>query len=470
MSQEQSVLTRLNDLHEQIRQTYLNYPYPWVIGYSGGKDSTTTLQLCWYALRELPPEQRTKPIYVISTDTQVETPVIVDRIKNSLALMNEAAEEQGLNLTAHNLSPILNDTFWVNLLGRGYPAPNSAFRWCTERLKINPSNKFILEKVAKHGEVILVLGSRRDESATRNQVLDMHRVTGMELARHGQLPGAWVYMPIEQFTTDDIWTYLMQVDSPWGEDNMHLASLYQSAQDGECPLVVDDKTSSCGNSRFGCWVCTVVSKDKSMEAMIDSGQEWMIPLLEYRDWLASTQDPAVKPEQREFKGRKGDIKITTSGTLRWRTYTLDFSREMLRELLKKEALVQAERPEMSLISEAELREIRRLWLLERQDWEDSLPQIYKEATGKSLNWEQNDMAMPGQLEADLLAGLTEEADIPMQLVQKLLDAEWQHQGMYRRAKIHDQIEKIFREDWRSWAEIEAEITERREKQQEEIAA
>jgi DNA sulfur modification protein DndC len=460
LTNNDSVLSRLKDIHEEIRQTYLNYPYPWVIGYSGGKDSTTALQLCWYALRELPPEKRTKPIYVISTDTKVETPVIVDRIQDNIRMMNEASEAQGLNLTAHKLSPILNDTFWVNLIGRGYPAPNNVFRWCTERLKINPSNRFILDKVAEHGEVILVLGSRRGESATRDQVLNMHHITGMTLARHGQLPGAWVYMPTEQFTTDDVWTYLMQVDSPWGGDNLQLASLYRSAQDGECPLVVDDRTSSCGNSRFGCWVCTVVDKDKSMEAMIDSGEEWMIPLLDYRDWLASTQDPAVKPEQREFKGRDGRIKITKSGKLRWRTYTLDFSRQMLRKLLETQVEIQRENPEMSLIGLEELREIRRIWLQERHDRQDSVPQIYFEVTGERVDWEQEDAAMPGQLEAELLQELTAQHEIPTQLVHKLFDAEWQHQGMYRRAKIHETIEKIFREDWRSWEEVEAEMERR----------
>lgn len=201
-----------------------------------------------------------------------------------------------------------------------------------------------------------------------------------------------------------------------------------------------------------------------MEAMIDSGQEWMIPLLEYRDWLSGTQDLAVKPEQREFKGRDGRIKITASGTLRWRTYTLDFSREMLRKLLATQAELQRDKPEperpMSLISLEELREIRRIWQLERQDWQDSLPAIYEAVTGQQVDWEQNDAAMPGQLEAELLAELTAEADVPLRLVQKLLDAEWQHQGMFRRAKIHDQIEKIFREDWRSWEEIEAEMTQR----------
>ena len=234
---------------------------------------------------------------------------------------------------------------------------------------------------------------------------------------------------------------------------------------GECPLVVDDKTASCGNSRFGCWVCTVVNKDKSMEAMIDSGEEWMSPLLDYRDWLSGTQNPDVKPEQREFKGRDGRIKITASGQLRWRTYTLEFSQEMVRKLLTTQQALQREKPEMSLISLDELREIRRIWLLERQDWEDSLPQIYEEVTGERVEWELNDATMPGRMEAELLASLTEGDDVPLRLVQKLLDAEWQYQGMFRRAKIHDQIEKIFREDWRSLDEVQAIMRERQTAQE-----
>jgi DNA sulfur modification protein DndC len=67
------------------------------------------------------------------------------------------------------LTPEVTDSFWVNMIGRGYPAPHSKFRWCTERMKIKPADKFILSKVAKHGEVVLILGQRRAESATRAQ-------------------------------------------------------------------------------------------------------------------------------------------------------------------------------------------------------------------------------------------------------------------------------------------------------------
>jgi DNA sulfur modification protein DndC len=271
----------LSDILEEIKEVYTQNDYPWVIGYSGGKDSTASVQLVWQALSQLPESERTKPVHVISTNTLVETPAIVEHVQTTHERIERQAEEDNLPFSTHLLEPQVDDTFWVNLIGRGYPAPNNIFRWCTDRMKIQPSNRFILDQVQKHGNTILVLGSRRGESATRDQVLNMHKVQGMKhLNRHGQLHGAWVYMPVENFTADDIWKYLIQsnnAQAPWGNDNRKLANMYQTAQDGECPVVVDTTTPSCGNSRFGCWTCTVVEKDRSMEAMIDSGKEWMQP-------------------------------------------------------------------------------------------------------------------------------------------------------------------------------------------------
>ncbi len=462
MSKKESVFRRrsLDDVYEEIQQIYLGYPYPWVVGYSGGKDSTSTLQLIWYALAELPVEQRKKKVHVISSDTLVETPVIVTHVDATLRLINEQAGEQNMPFEAHKLTPVPDDTFWVNLIGRGYPAPNSLFRWCTERLKINASNRFILDKVAEYGEVILALGMRSGESDRRDRVVGKHHYDWHILSRHGKLPGAWVYMPIEHFSVDDVWSYLLQVPSPWGSDNRRLRALYQSANDGECPMVVDDTTPPCGNSRFGCWVCTVVERDTSMEAMIDSGEEWMIPLLDFRDWLASTQDPSVKPMQREYKGRNGRVRVTDKRLL-WRTYTLEFSNEMLRRLLETQIEVQKSDPNFELVSERELREIRRLWLTERQDWDDALPQIVKDVTGQIIDWEVNDVSRPGRLELDLLTRVTQKYDVPVRLPQKLLDAEWQYYGMRRRGLIHKTIEQIVSEDWCSLEEVQAEVEERR---------
>ena len=65
----------------------------------------------------------------------------------------------------------------------------------------------------------------------------------------------------------------------------------------------------------------------------------------------------------------------------------------------------------------------------------------------------NDIPTPGQLEAEILATVTTDADVPLRLVQKLIDLEWQHYGMRRRATIHKALEKALGEDWRALDQV-----------------
>jgi DNA sulfur modification protein DndC len=445
----------IQNIYDEIRDVYLRYPQPWVIGYSGGKDSTTVLQLVWNAIKELPPEQRQKPIFVIASDTKVETPVIVDYIDNTLRRVNEAALEQGMPFSAEKVMPTVNDSFWVNLIGRGYPAPTSRFRWCTERMKINPANRFIEQKVAQYGEVIMVLGVRKTESATRMQLMSTYQVKGHVLRRHGSLQGAYVYAPIADFSTDDVWTYLLQVSSPWGNNNRDLAALYRNASAGECPLVIDTTTPSCGNSRFGCWVCTVARRDTSMEALIDNGEEWMLPLLEFRDWLLETTEPERKREFRDIRGRDGRVVFKKDGTLAARTYMLETSKMMLEKVLCAQRDVRKEGPDpkMELITTEELYEIRRLWRIERQDWEDSIPQIFRKINGYDLDWPKDD---DGAFDADqkkLLSSLCQEYDVPFDLVARLLEVERQSTGMTRRAGVQKTLQAVLSQEWENEAAI-----------------
>lgn len=448
----------LLDIGKEIQDVYLADQRPWVIGYSGGKDSTTALQLIWHALADLPKEKLNKPVYVIASDTLVETPVIVDYIETTLRRLNEAAQKTGLPFQAHKVQPQLTDTFWVNLVGRGYPAPNNHFRWCTDRMKIQPANRFILERITEHGEVIVILGVRKAESVTRAQVMNLHRMKNSPLSRHSRLPKAWVYTPIEDFSVEDVWSYLLQVPSPWGNNNRDLVAIYKNANAGECPLVIDDTTPSCGNSRFGCWVCTVVTKDKSMEAMIDNGEEWMEPLLEFRDWLASTQDVEVKPIYRTFKRRDGHTRKKRDGSLMPGPYKFEVCKDMLRRLLKIQEDVRKNGtdPEFSVISDDELHEIRRLWRNERQDWEDSLPAIYREVMDQDLEWLRDDLGTFTSKENCLLNEVCIQEGVTAKMVMKLLDVERQLQGMSRRSSIYSQIDRTLKEEWRSDEEIVAE--------------
>jgi DNA sulfur modification protein DndC len=455
----------IHDICSEIQDVYRRYPQPWVIGYSGGKDSTTVLQLVWNAIKELPPEERQKPIFVIASDTKVETPVIVDYIDNTLRRVNEAALEQGMPFSAEKVMPTLNDSFWVNLIGRGYPAPTSRFRWCTERMKINPANRFIEEKVAQYGEVIMVLGVRKSENATRMQLMSTYQVKGHVLRRHGTLPGAYVYAPIADFSTDDVWTYLLQVPSPWGSNNRDLSALYRNASAaGECPLVIDTTTPSCGNSRFGCWVCTVARRDSSMEALIDNGEEWMLPLLEFRDWLLETTEPERKREFRDIRGRDGRVVFKKDGTLAARTYMLETSKKMLEQVLRAQRDVRKGGPDpnMELITTEELHEIRRLWRIERQDWEDSVPQIFRKVTGEDLNWSKDDDGTFDTDQKELLSSLCQEYEVPFNLVARLLEVERQSTGMTRRATVQKTLQAVLSQEWENEAAIMDAARERQE--------
>lgn len=444
--------TRLTRIMHDVRDIYLSDARPWVVGYSGGKDSTTALQLIWSALSVLPPERRTKPVYVISSDTLVETPVVSRYIDVSLERIAAASLEQGMPFITEKVMPEVDKSFWVNMIGRGYPAPSRRFRWCTERLKIEPANEFIKRRVAEFGEVIMVLGVRSQESATRAQVMSLHRIEGSRLSRHSSLHNAFVYAPIAEFSTDDVWTYLLQNHSPWGNDNRDLVAMYRNASSGECPLVVDTTTPSCGNSRFGCWVCTVVEKDKAMEAMIDSGEEWLTPLLEYRDMLAETQEPSRKHEFRDFRRRSGQVSfIGDTDRPMPGPYTLDFCRELLAKLLKIQNEVRREAPigeAPTLIQENELHEIRRLWRTERGDWPDTVPRLVRDLLGKDLDWVAEDAVAFTADDGELLDAVCENNEVPTELVMKLLDIERASHGLKRRHAVHTRIEDAFRQEWR----------------------
>ena len=109
----------LTDVHDEIRKVYLSDNRPWIIGFSGGKDSTCLVQLVWNALSKLPKENLQKKIYVISSDTLVESPQISERIIGSLDKIEKIAKETRLPISTNLLRPKLSDTFWVRLLGLG---------------------------------------------------------------------------------------------------------------------------------------------------------------------------------------------------------------------------------------------------------------------------------------------------------------------------------------------------------------
>ena len=230
--------------------------------------------LVFETVLSLPPDQRLKPISILCTDTRVEIPAIVEMVEGTLDKMRKCSEQHGLGVDVNLLKPPSEQSFWTNIIGRGYPPPNRTFRWCTQRMKIDPVNTFVQQRLGHWGEAILHLGARRAESSTRAQTMAELEVRN-GLRRHPDLPRVWVSNPIEFLSTEEVWAYLLQKPNPWGGDTRSLYKLYANASSGECPIQIDISTPSCGNSRFGCWTCTVVDRDKASEGLLASGDERM---------------------------------------------------------------------------------------------------------------------------------------------------------------------------------------------------
>ncbi|ALC90602.1 sulfurtransferase DndC [Bacillus sp. FJAT-18017] len=511
----------IDQAKEQIKNAYKLDSRPWVVGYSGGKDSTVVVQLVFEALGEMDKEELHKKVYVISSDTLVETPLIINSINQTLRRIQDEALKRNLPFETHKVKPIVKNSFWVNIIGKGYPTPNQQFRWCTDRLKIDPANQFIMDKVSSFGEVIMVLGVREDESATRGNVIRSHTVDGKLFMKHSTLSNAYVYAPIRDFTVDDVWNYLLNHPSPWGDDNHDLHRLYQDSSSGECPLVVDknikESAGSCGNSRFGCWVCTVVNEDKALTGFIQSGHDWMKPLLDYRNWLSSIRDDRTKRMRYRMNGqiyfkdvRMEDIdgiksviipkksgrarqvikfekfkvvprdelkayveennidlsapedhlilvsyeeegldgqKATKYAQLGLGPFTMEARKEMLIKLLEVQRdLKHPEDPNYELISNEELKAIRRIWF-KNGVWEDEIPVIFKDIMGYSLDWEIDDRPLFDKEQISDLELIAEQYKVDINVIKKLVSIEKNYAGYKVRRGLMDEIGKALKQDY-----------------------
>jgi DNA sulfur modification protein DndC len=345
-----------------IKDEYLSVAqnYPWIVGFSGGKDSTLMVHSIFEALEEIPPFKRNRKIHIVSNDTLVESPLVIHHLNKSTRLINEAAENLGLPIVVIRTYPELDKTFWSLLIGKGYPSPNTQMRWCTDRLKIQPTTTYIKENISKFGSAIVLLGVRKAESQTRLQSIEKHQnIQGSNLTPHTSLSNAYIFRPIVDLQTSEVWEILGSVPAPWGGTHKDLIQLYRDADGGECPVVMSKEDApGCGtnNSRFGCWTCTVVKKDKSLQGFIDSGKEIYKPLADFRNWLLEIRND---PNYRSTLRRNGRLTYDVSGKHIPGPFTIQARSEILNKLLNVQKEVGTQ-----LISENEIDLIHKIWSYE----------------------------------------------------------------------------------------------------------
>ena len=329
---------------------------PWIVGFSGGKDSTLVAHLVVEHLLSVPRSERVRPIHVVANDTLVESPLVTGHVKEGLDEIRRASAAFNLPVVVATTTPSPDQTFWVNLIGRGYPSPNRSFRWCTDRMKILPTSRYVRNQASLAGEVILLLGVRRSESATRAGVVARYD-NGARLNAHNDLAGCLVFRPIVDLHTDEVWEFLAANAPPWGGSHRRLIQLYRNAGGGECPVVTSrDDAPSCGttSSRFGCWTCTVVEKDRSLAGFVEAGFGQFTPLLDFRDWLVAIRND---PERRLARRRDGRFTIARNGVFVPGPFNIATRKEILDRLIGLQ-----NETGMPLIRDDEVQHIRRLWV------------------------------------------------------------------------------------------------------------
>jgi DNA sulfur modification protein DndC len=259
------------------------YDGPFNVAYSGGKDSTVTLAIVMRSLLMIPPERRTRKIYITSAQTFLD--LTTDPTKqNEFEKIKKVIAEKNLPMEVVEVSAKDGVTILDCILGKGYPLPHSNDKWCTHKAKIEPQERFMKTKNLS----MTIVGTRLSESSKRNETINEMAVEGnVFYAERLDSNGKVVrksFQPIVHFTTEDVWSYLATEKTPWG-DAEEISQLYKDAT-GECGLRhrkagKDETGDSCG-ARFGCVICPVVTIDRSTQEL-SKKKPWLQPYADLRD-------------------------------------------------------------------------------------------------------------------------------------------------------------------------------------------
>lgn len=432
------------DIIQEMALVYRHDKRPWLIGYSGGKDSTLLCCLAMEMLQRLAPHQRHKTVYIVSSDTMVENPIVKNYMHRMSAMINQVGNE--LKVKADIIYPEIADTFWSKVIGLGYPTPEApGFRWCTERLKIHPMNKYTLDTIKTNGQVVLLLGVRKAESTYRANNIRSREIEGKILVPHTDIEGAHVYNPLTEIPNELVWKFLLKDDSrtPWGSDNKYLFSLYQGENLGEEQSVIGeidkDKIPVTGHSRFGCWICTMVKEDKSLKAFIDRGETWLEPLRDFRNWLLELRST---PSARENKRRNGQMYKKADGEYGLGPFTMASRVEILRRLLQLEVTYN-----FDLISLEELKFIDKTWDDEGDLSRRTLVDLYYEIKGKHLPWDDYKVPVFSEEVIDEIKKQCEENNVEFELISKLIVEIEANKNYTKGSRVTKAFDRIINQGW-----------------------
>lgn len=425
---------KITIVKERLKEEFLTDTRPWVVTFSGGKDSTTVLHLVIEMLLEMKKDniKHSKKVYIVSSDTGVEMPLIEDYVGNKLEQIHLFTKKENLDVEVNLLKPKVTDSFWTLLLGKGYPSPNQTFRWCTDRMKIRPATHFLKSLSDKNESILMLLGVRSDESTSRAASIEKRNDNHRGFSMHPDIPNAFVYSPIKDWTNGEVWTFLGDKKAPWGQHDDMMVLYDKGSGEGDCNIALNPESSSCGKTRFGCWTCTVVSQDKSMANMLKNDEDqWMLPLHEFRNLLDDYRDPQkLGKEKRQSRRRNGQKSIGP--------FKLQTRKELLQKLLETEQSLKTELAGKTLISNEEIVQVQVEWLNDGDFFESAINLAKK--YNRNVNYES--VKAFNENEQEYIAGICKENNINKELIDHIMQCEHSYRHHDIRSKAFSEFETI----------------------------
>lgn len=412
-----------------LEEQFLLDDRPWVITFSGGKDSTTVLHLVVEMLIKLKKENKNiKKVFVVSSDTMVEMPVIEDYFFEKIKQLDKFIKKTNINMETVILKPKVTESFWTLLLGRGYPSPNQTFRWCTDRMKIKPATYFLTSLANKHKSILMLLGVRSSESQARAISIEKRDLNHRGFSKHDTIPNAFTYSPVKDWTNADVWSFLSANPAPWGVHQDMMKLYDKGSGESDCNIALNPESPSCGKTRFGCWVCTVVSKDKSMENMIRNEEDqWMKPLHHFRNKLEKYRYDETKRQQRRRNGQKAKG-----------PFLLEIRQKLFEELLRIEQDLKPKLKNKTLISDDEIEQIQKEWLHDGDFFETAITLANKYA--RDIAYESKKTF--SEIEREYVKSICKEENIELELIDKIIQAEHKYRHQLKRSGVLTEVEDL----------------------------
>ena len=227
-------------------------------------------------------------------------------------------------------------------------------------------------------------------------------------------------------------------------------SLYQGEELGEEQSVVGeidkDKIPVTGNSRFGCWICTMVKEDKSLKSFIDQGADWLTPLRDFRNWLLVLR---TTPSAREYKRRNGSMYRKLDGELGQGPFTMETRKEILKRLLLLE-----KETGLQLITQEELKQIDEMWDSDGDLSRRSLVELYYSIIGSRLPWDEYKSPIFSEEIINEVKTMCKEHEVDFELISKLIVEIDANKNYTKSSMVTKAFDKIINQGWLHFENIE----------------